>query len=257
MAGSVHDDGAAPVRTLTLRHAGKRNALDATMIAELRTALAGLSGEVRAVLLRGDGDAFCAGYDLTAFPPTGAAGPLPDEAFRQLVSELIDCPKPIVALVTGPAFGGGCDLAAACDFRVGTPKAVFCMPPSRLGIVYAPEGLWRFVALLGLSRAKRMFLTGCRVDAKRALQWGLLDEVAPAREALKVAQALCDELAQGSTTAISGMKRGFRLLERPPLTPDELIDYEALRRSAFAGPDAREAREAFIAKRRPSFEPRR
>ena len=86
-------------------------------------------------------------------------------------------PAPSVALVHGAAFGAGCELACACDFRVGTPDTVLCMPPARLGVVYAPDGVWRVARLAGVQRARWMFLTAAEVGASEALAWGLLDEV--------------------------------------------------------------------------------
>ncbi len=241
------------VRVLTLCNEDKRNALNPELIEALAKALtAAEAPEVRALLLRGaGGKAFCSGYDVGTLELPAAMGDrLPDERLLEVVGQLERLPAPTVALVEGAAFGAGCDLAAACDFRVGTHQTVFCMPPAKLGIVYAPEGLARLVALCGRSRAKRIFLTGCRVDAATALEWGLLDDIHAPTHAAVAADTLCDELAAGAPLAVRGMKREFDALGRLSVTGPELRE---LRRAAYLSEDAREGRAAFLEKRTPRF----
>ena len=166
-------------------------------------------------------------------------------------------PAPSVALVTGPAFGAGCELALACDFRVGDANAVFCMPPARLGVVYALKGLQRVVDRIGIGRARYMFLTGRRFGADQALRMGLLDVGVPTAAAARTeALALCRELAQAAPLAVAGMRRGFELLAKGGGTADEQARYEALRRASFSSDDAVEGRAAILEKRTPRFEGR-
>ncbi len=251
---AVEDRGA--LRVLTLDHPARRNALDDAMLEELAAAIdpSATSG-VRAFLVRGDEKAFCAGYDLTSLAAVAEGAPLPDARLSQVLTTLERHPSPSVALVLGPAFGAGCELAAACDFRVGGPGAVFCMPPARLGIVYAPSGIHRFLTLLGRGRTKRLFLTGCKVDAETALDWGLLDELHPA-DAERAALALCDELLGGAPLAVRGMKLAIEALSELSLEPAAAARIESMRRDAFNSEDAREARAAFLEKRKPRFQGR-
>jgi enoyl-CoA hydratase/carnithine racemase len=140
---------------------------------------------------------------------------------------------------------------------VGDAGAVFCMPPAKLGVVYALKGLQRVVDRIGQGRARYLFLTGRRCAADEALRMGLLDvRVATAAEARTEALALCGELAQAAPLAIAGMRRGFELLARGGGTIDERADYEALRRASFGSDDAVEGRAAILAKRAPRFEGR-
>jgi enoyl-CoA hydratase/carnithine racemase len=249
------EDRPGGIRVLVLSSPKKRNALDPTLLALLRDALLPeASAGVRAFLVRGEGEkAFCAGYDIESLAPPLASSPLPDELLGEVLAMLERHPVPSVALVRGAAFGAGCELAAACDFRVGAEDAVFCMPPARLGVVYAPEGLYRVMALLGRARAKLMFLTGRKVDARAALEWGLLDELRPAADAERTALELCLELAQGAPLAIQGMKRAFGLLSRTQLTTEERAELHQVRRAAFLSEDALEGRQAFLDKRPPRF----
>lgn len=242
------------LRVLTLLNAAKRNALDPGLLDELIAAFAPeRASGVRAVLVRGEGEkAFCAGFDLTSLA-NAAPDAVPDEKVSELMARVEAFPAPIVALIHGAAFGAGCELAAACDFRVGADDALLCMPPAKLGVVYTPEGLFRMMALVGRARAKLMFLTGRRVDATTCLDWGLLDEVHPKANAEAAAVKLCQELASNAPLAVRGMKRAFALLARPELTPGDRGLLERLRREAFASQDVKEGATAFRGKRPPRF----
>ena len=237
---SVADLGGG-VRALTLSHPARKNALDDQALGQLRAALTDAAG-VRCWLVQGDGDAFSAGYDLSTLVEVGEAGPLPDDAIGDVFDLLARSPAPSVALVRGPAFGAGCELACACDFRVGDATSVFCLPPAKIGVVYAPRGIRRVSAVVGAQRAKWMLLTGRRVAAAEAAQWGLLDLVSSDAEA--DANALAAELAGGAPMAIAGMKQIFAGGEG---------DFRAVRRAAFNSADAKEGRESFLQRRAPKF----
>ncbi len=238
------------IRALTLSNLARKNALDDHALGQLRAAL--LSEDpVRCWLVRGAGScAFSAGYDLSALTHVGE-GPLPDERIAEVFDLLQHHPAPSVALVTGPAFGAGCELACACDFRVGDAQAMFCLPPAKIGVVYAARGIQRVAAITGLGRAKWMFLTGARVEAEEARMFGLLDVLTTGAEAR--ALAVCRELALAAPLAIAGMKRTFSVLMRGGPSSEERVELEELRRAAFNSADAREGREAFLARRAPKF----
>jgi enoyl-CoA hydratase/carnithine racemase len=238
------------VRVLTLSNLARRNALNDAMLARLNAALEP-APHVRALLVRGAGGTFCAGYDLTHLGPPGEDGRLPDDILVDCLLKLERHPAPSVALVRGAAVGAGFDLAASCDFRVGAPETVFLMPPAKLGIVYSPEGLARATRLVGLSRAKQLFLTARKLDAREALDWGLLDVCEEDAEAR--ADALCATLAGHAPGAVSGMKESFGLLGRSPLGDSERAQLRELRARAFASEDAKEGRAAFLEKRPPRF----
>lgn len=249
------EDRAGGIRVLSIHHPARKNALDAAAIAALSASLAPerLAG-VRALVIRGDGhDAFCAGYDLTALADVGPNGELPDDSLEAALEQLAACPVPSIALVHGPAFGAGCDLACACDVRIGSESARFCMPPARLGVVYAAAGIARVRALVGPARAKRMFFTGMVVGSGRALEWGLIDERLPATEAEAAAVSLAETIAQMAPLAVRGMKQTFAALAEGPISPERSAGLRALRREAFQSDDAREGKAAFLEKRPPRF----
>jgi enoyl-CoA hydratase/carnithine racemase len=160
-----------------------------------------------------------------------------------------------VAALNGVAFGGGCELAAACDLRVAHDAVKLGMPPARLGIIYAARGLARFSAIVGESRARRMFLWAHTVDAAIARDWGLVDELVSASDVRSRAIALASEAAALAPLAVQGMRRTFErlLAQRAALPPVIAQDLEARRLDAWRSTDAAEARLAFAEKRTPRF----
>jgi enoyl-CoA hydratase len=239
------------VRTLTLCNPSRRNALDPALLEALAAELGRAETDrVRVLILRGEGGAFCAGYDLSALgAPEGDA--LPDDRLGEVLAMLEQHPAASIALVEGPAFGAGCELAATCDFRIGAPSALFCMPPARLGIVYAPAGIARLVDLVGLSRTRRMFLTATTVDAQLALAWGLLDALED--DAAAGATSLAEQIARNAPLAVQGTRKVLGALARRSLPEQEGRALRALRRQAFGSEDAKEGRAAFLEKRAPRF----
>ncbi len=246
------EDGPSGVRVLTLHRPARRNAIDEAVLDGLWRALdPSSSPHVRVLLVRGHGGAFSAGYDLGALaqPSLQPGGALPDDRLGQVLARFAAHPAPSVALVEGPAYGAGFELAASCDFRVAAPSAVFCLPPAKLGIIYAEEGMAKVARLVGHQRARLLFLTGRKVDAPTAATWGLVDELGgSADDAEARAQALCRELADNAPLAVSGMRRALGLLARTAVTPDERRVLREARREAFASPEAAARKAAFFRK---------
>lgn len=240
MAGELLALDQGAVRILTIRNPSKRNALDPSLCDALAAAFARLEPDgVRAAVLTGDGDkAFCAGFDLAAL------GDDSERAFESIFAALSATGVPVVAALNGVAFGGGCDLAAACDQRIGHEEVSFLMPPAKLGLVYAPRGLARMAAICGESRARRMFLFARTVDAREAHRIGLLDDLVARADVLPRAVALAEEAAALAPLAVRGMRR---LFEHPG------ADATELRARAWNSDDAREARAAFAERRKPVF----
>jgi enoyl-CoA hydratase/carnithine racemase len=254
MSGTVTVERREAIALITLSNPDRRNALDPPMLGELVRALERLPGEgARACVLTGAGErAFSAGYDLTALP--GGEGELPpaNHPLEQALRALRDGPLPVVAALNGVAIGGGCELAATCDLRVAHPEVKLAMPPVRLGLVYAPRGLARFVSLIGQSRARELFLTAAPVEATRALDWGLIDRVVPREEVLPAALALAGEMAAGAPLAVAGTRRVLEILLAPP---DDAAAAEIahLQARCWTSEDHREAKRAFAEKRPPLF----
>jgi enoyl-CoA hydratase/carnithine racemase len=243
------------VRVLTLDNAEKRNALDPDLLKELVSACVAAGGDgVRCLVLRGAGDrAFSAGFDLQALERAGSGAELPDASVEQAMAAVEEVPCPTIAFLNGPAFGAGCELAVACDLRVAREGISMGMPPAKLGVIYAPAGLARFERTIGLAHTRELFFTGRPVDARRALEMGLVDRVVAADRAEVEALGLAAEIAANAPLAVQGTKRILALLGAGGLDAGEAQGVELLRRAAFASEDAREGRLAFQEKRPPLF----
>ncbi|MEV4660388.1 enoyl-CoA hydratase/isomerase family protein [Micromonospora echinofusca] len=168
-----------PVATVVIRNPARRNAMTTAMWRRLPVLLDGLEADpaVRALVLTGAGDTFCAGADLGDLDELLDAG---DASIAVAAEErLAAFAKPTVAAVRGACVGGGCQLAVACDLRVATADARFGVPPARLGLVYPAPTTRRLARLVGPAAAKHLLFTAELIDAERALRVGLVDEVLP------------------------------------------------------------------------------
>jgi enoyl-CoA hydratase/carnithine racemase len=254
MSGSVEVETRGAIAIVTLRNDKKKNALDPPMLDALCAALARLPAEgARAVVLTGAGDVFSSGYDIAALPPSDAA--LTANPMGPALAAIAGGPLPVIAALNGAAIGGGCELAATCDLRVAHDAVTLMMPPVRLGLVYAPTGLGRFVALCGLSRTRELFLTAAPVPALRARDWGLVDHVVARDEVLATALTLATEMAKGAPLAVAGTRRALELL-MPTVDGAATAELARLMHEAWTSEDAAEARAAFRDKRKPEFKGR-
>jgi enoyl-CoA hydratase len=246
---------------IALNRPARKNALTPQMLAEMEALFKEMAGasDLRCLVLRGSADSgFCSGFDLTMLPDgsdaplqmvAGADNPL-EKAFRAIG----DCPQPVIALLQGAAFGAGCELAAACDLRVGTFDLVMGMPPARIGIVYSADGLRRFVSLLGLSRTRELFFTGKSWRGERLLETGLLDHLVAPEEIEDFTIELAATIAQNAPIALAGIKRTLKLLaDRLALDAAARQEADGWVRRSLASEDLTEGKTAMLERRRPRF----
>jgi enoyl-CoA hydratase/carnithine racemase len=244
------------VAWLTLTNPARRNAVTPQILADLRTHLRAVwdDAAVRCVALRGDGDkAFSAGYDLRSFSETGQ-GPL--EAADDLAATLAllaAVPKPTVAAVNGHAIGAGCELAVTCDIRWAVETATLGMPPAKLGLIYAPSGVARFLALVGPAHTAELFFTARNVSAARAERIGLVNEVFAGPAFAGAVRERLAEIAGLAPWSHAGHAFLTRRLSAATLDQAELRHLASLRAHAFASADAAEGLAAFLEKRAPAF----
>jgi enoyl-CoA hydratase/carnithine racemase len=236
---SVSTDEPAPgVARVTFDNAAKRNALDATILDGLARTLPELAN-ARCVILTGAGTTFSAGYDIGNLTPEKLADVL-IHPFEEALRAVDAVEAPLIAAMNGHAFGGGLELALACDLRICTPQAKLGMPPARLGVVYSRTGLQRFTDAIGSTRTRELFLTAQPIAAPKALDWGLLNELHddPGTRAVELAA----HIATLSFVSLRGTKKVLAG------EPDA-----ALRAEAFASADFAEGVRAFTEKRSPRF----
>lgn len=247
---------------LTLNRPERRNALSTAMLVSLAETLEGLEagGETRCVVLRGAGDkSFSAGMDLTAVPsglPRELLARIESKGPLQFAAEAVEsCPVPVIAMIRGYALGGGCELAMACDLRVGGEGCRMGMPPARLGIVYPPEGLSRFIRALGPAGAKKLFLTARYLEGREAYETGLLHFLVPDEELEEFTMELAREISSRAPLALAGIKRSLHILSRyAPPSEEEEAEMRDLVARALSSRDAMEAMAAFREKRDPRFQ---
>jgi len=203
------------VLTVTIDRPDRLNALDVPSMHSLRLALEAAAQEtkLRAVVLRGEGRAFCAGGDVATMEEHRRAGTLP-QLFHDLTGEqelairaIVGMPKPVLASLAGVAAGGGLALALAADWRIAAEEAVLVPAFSRLGAV--PDGgLTYFLPhFLGLGGAQELLFSDAKVPAARARELGLVHEVVPAGQLADRTRARAEELANGPTFAYGWLKQ--------------------------------------------------
>jgi enoyl-CoA hydratase len=194
------------IAVLTLNRPEKRNALSRALREEIVARLDELakSDGVRAVVLTGAGTVFCAGFDRSELAGGGM-----EEVFAEATEyhrRVYTFSKPLIAAVNGPALGGGCDLAAMCDFRLAATSATFGQPQVRFGAAAAYD-LMR--AILGTGAAREMCLTGRIYSAEEALQIGLVNRVLAPEELVDAARTLASDVASLPEGVPETAKRGF------------------------------------------------
>ena len=245
MTVSVARDGAA----LWIRWSRpeRLNAWDSETLAALGGALAEAGGsDARAIVLHGEGGAFSSGDDLretaTLTPEEWAAALT---GFNRLTREVVAAPRPVIAAVDGVCVGGACELTAACDIRVATPRSRFGCPEVAIGL-----SISNGFSVLAPRAARRLVLTGELVDAEEGQRLGLIDLVVDDVEA--EARRLVERIAALAPLAVAGSKRLLDASTREEL--ERALDREAaLCEQLFETADSREGLAAFLEKREPRF----
>ncbi|MFE2043067.1 enoyl-CoA hydratase/isomerase family protein [Streptomyces sp. NPDC059477] len=241
------DEAEPGITVVTLDRPGRRNALDTRTLDELTRAFEGI--DARAVVLTGTGPAFCAGYDLHSVAGPGFE-PRAEELIAHPTHAVFDAIRnaafPVIAAITGPALGGGLELACCCDARVATRGASFGIPAGDLGLVYSDTGIRRFASVWGGSLTREMLLLGRYVDAHRAWQAGAVTEITDERCHVEAALRLARRAARLAPVATAANKRIVGdVLDPTPLRPS--CDAAALRRACFAPTGELRTRvEAFV-----------
>jgi enoyl-CoA hydratase/carnithine racemase len=238
-----------PVATVTLERPAKHNLLeisDMGAFCAMHDEIDRRAG-IRILVLTGSGErSFCAGVDLGAVRETDwSTNPL-----EVLCDRMEAMTKIVVCGLNGNVYGGACDLALACDFRIGTDDMKLVMPPARLGVVYHETGLRRFVERLGPQVARRLFLASEVMDADELYRIGFLDRAVPRADFAAAVTGLVDELGAMSPLAVPAMKRAINEISRGNLDSARLKD-ETL--ACFASEDLIEGLAASRQKRKPAF----
>jgi 2-(1,2-epoxy-1,2-dihydrophenyl)acetyl-CoA isomerase len=250
------------VLTLTLDRPDVLNSFNARMAEELREALAlaATDASVRAVLLTGNGRAFCAGQDLAEVLPQPGR-PMPDlgevvaRQYNPIVRAIRTLEKPVVCAVNGVAAGAGANIAFACDIVLAAEGASFIQSFAKIGLIPDSGGTFILPRIVGLQRAAALTMLGDKLDAARAKEWGLVYEVLPPSVLLDSAYSIARRLAEMPTRGIGLAKRGLNAAFANDLDTQLALE-ESLQREAGATADHAEGVRAFVEKRPAKFEGR-
>jgi enoyl-CoA hydratase len=241
-------DGArATIRLNRPRHHNRIETGDIAVLCELFARIEE-DRRIRVLVLTATGRTFCAGFNLKELAPNRYDETTP--GFDRMVDQLEVLRVPTIAAVGSSLYGGGTDLALACDFRIGVPGIELMMPAARIGVHYYEGGLRRYVTRLGLGPAKRLFLAAEKIEAEELLRIGFLDALVPAGELAARVDALAERLAAHAAAAVQGMKRALNSIAAGSADPVEIARaWRASLRSA----DVAEGLAAHAEKRKPKF----
>lgn len=246
------------VATLWLNRPERHNAFDDQMVISLFEAVEKLNTDdsIRVVILAGRGASFCAGADLAWMKRMVAFAPEENLADAQRLAKLMyalnTLSKPLIGRIHGPAFGGGVGLAACCDIVFASHGASFCLSEVKLGLI--PSVIGPYVAAkIGVSAARRYFLSAETFSAEQAQALGLVHEVLPQEQLDSQLFSLADRLVRNAPQALAAAKQLIRDIGGQPIS-EAIIDDTAQRIAKLrSSPEGQEGLTAFLEKRPPNW----
>jgi methylglutaconyl-CoA hydratase len=258
MASCLLIEKAGKVATVRMNRPEKHNAFDEHLIAELTQEFRDLASDtaVRVVVLAANGQSFSAGADLDWMKRMSAMGRAENERDAMALADLMEaidrCPKPVVGVIQGAAFGGGVGLVACCDIAIATSSASFCLSEVRLGLIPAVISPY-VVAAIGPRACRRYFLTAERFDAATAAKLGLVHRVVEP-EALEAARdETVKQLLTGGPAAQTAAKALVRRVTGALIDDALRHDTAARIADARASTEGKEGIAAFLEKRKPNW----
>lgn len=243
-----------PVATITMNRPDRRNALSLGLMEELIDCFRDLGRrpEIRTIILAGNGPAFSAGHDLSELVDRqiGDYRHVFDVC-TELMTLIQTIPQPVIAEVNGIATAAGCQLAATCDLVVATEESKFATPGVRIGL-FCTTPMVALTRAIGRKRALEMLLTGTAIDARKAMEWGLVNQVVDKNELRPATLALAERIAEASSLTVSIGKQAF--YAQIDLDQAKAYAYakEVMSMNAMAE-DAQEGMSAFLGKRKPCW----
>jgi 2-(1,2-epoxy-1,2-dihydrophenyl)acetyl-CoA isomerase len=248
------------VAVVTLNQPESLNALSLAMAKEFSPAVSeAVAGGARAIVITGAGRAFCAGGNLREMQSIAQREKRSEAFFDEPLRLINECimlirrtPLPFIAAVNGVAAGGGCNLALACDFVLAAESAQFTQAFVKIGLTPDCGGTFILPRLVGWRRAVELLMTGEIIDARNALEMGMVGRVVPDGELMDQAMQLASRLAQGPTAALGRVKQLLESSAARDYAGQLELEREAQIQSGQTK-DAAEGIAAFIEKRAPKF----
>jgi enoyl-CoA hydratase/carnithine racemase len=244
----------APIALVTMNRSERRNALSQDLMLELIACLSrvGETPEIRAVILAANGPAFSAGHDLSELRDREIADyRRVFDVCTELMTLIQRIPQPVIAEVQGIATAAGCQLVATCDLGVAAETARFATPGVRIGL-FCTTPMVALTRAIGRKRALEMLMTGTPIDARTAMEWGLVNRVVPAERLREESFDLAMQIAQASPLTVSIGKQAF--YTQIDLDQPKAYSYakEVMSMNAMAE-DAQEGMGAFLEKRKATW----
>jgi len=242
------------VLKLSLNRPESLNAVNSALHGELAHIFADINQdkEAFAVLLTGEGRAFCAGGDIKGMSESGGDWQQTTWEGKKIVNDLLDLEQPIISAINGPAVGLGATIALFCDVIFASKRAKIGDPHVKVGITAGDGGAIIWPLLCGVARAKEMLMTGDLLDADEAYRIGLVNHVVPDEDLMDKAMELAQRLANGPAYAIRSTKISVNKMIKNMV--NLILDTSlALEGHSFRTEDHLEAVRSFIEKREPKF----
>ncbi len=231
------------------------NAMSSETAIELESAMHKLNEnkEVRVIIITGEGKAFVAGADIQELSKFNS---LEAREFgklgRRVLAYIEDMEKPVIAAINGYAFGGGCEIALACDIRIAGERASFGQPELKLGIIPGWAGTQRLSRLVGIGKAKEIIFTGDPINAQEALRIGLVNKVVPDENLMEEAKKFAEKMLKTGPTALKLAKTVINRGLDSNFTTGASYESEAFG-VCFSTPEVKEGIDAFLNKRKPNW----
>lgn len=249
-------DEESGIATLTINRPDVLNALDGDTYDEIGAAVGEIAGDaaIRILIVTGAGRAFVAGADIAYLrTQSGAEARRNSLKCNQIVRGLELLEIPVIAAVNGPALGGGCELALACDIRLASEGAVLGLPEVSLGVMPGCGGTLRLPQLIGAGRAKELIFAAARVTAEEAYRLGLINHVYPAETLMDEAKKLALRILKNAPRSVAFAKCAIDQGLRMDLSPAMRVEAEMFG-LCCGTEDKYEGTSAFLEKRKPVFQ---
>ncbi len=242
---------------ITLDNDKKHNSLDLEMLAEINDAVDYLKNEkVRTLIIRSNpgSKVWCAGLRIDQLPDPEKDSVPYEYPLEKTLNKLEDFPGAVIAMIEGSVWGGGCELAFACDILIGTPGSSFAITPAKLNAPYNPVQVQRVLSLVETNIAKELFFTASPIKAGRALELGILNHVVEKERLDKFTFEMVEKINSNAPQSIALLKKEINAISRNQIENlkniDEIKDFI---KEMFYSFDFAEGKKAFLEKRRPAF----
>jgi methylmalonyl-CoA decarboxylase len=245
------------IGTVVMNHVEKRNALSNALIEEVLGAIQHFNQTgARVIVLRAPPGSrvWSAGHDVSELPDRGRDPLGWGDSLRVVIRAIQESPAPVIAHIEGSVWGGGCEVALACDILVATSDASFAITPAKLGVPYNLGGVLTLMNMVPHPVLREMLFTARPIPARQAFNLGMINAICEASEIDARVADMAQAIAANSPLSIAAMKEEIRLLAGAHSVSPELFErVQALRRTVYDSHDYQEGLDAFREKRKPVF----